>query len=97
MTVNSVSFMRWLGHELQRILRENKNGLGPQRDLVAQAVPRLDKMSTGEKKELLQLFLDSHKTRLIGDFKIRYDLRDEADFYDDVVSFLEAYLDRELT
>lgn len=89
---DSSAFMQWLGEELRKLYEKDIHDFVSQKELVVEARRRLWNLSPSERGEVLNLLLASHRTRLIGNFKIRYDLRDQADVYEEIISTLEAYL-----
>ncbi len=88
-------FIKWFGSELQDLIRTTSvvNRFEPSRALVNRAIATLKELPSIE-LTLVRDFLDaSHRTWMIGDFRIPYDIRDDFDWIEGIVATIEDLLE----
>jgi hypothetical protein len=92
--VNANEFINWFGGELQRLIDTTNitNRLSASRSLVADAINKLEELPQIERERVQDLLMTSYQSRVIGDFRIPHDIREEYDWIEGILATIEAYL-----
>jgi hypothetical protein len=93
--MNADEFLKWFGSELQGLIHATNlmNRFTASRDLVGRAINYLSEMPTKDRDRILDVLITSHQSRIIGDFRVPVDKRDESDTIEEILATIEAYLE----
>ena len=93
MTAND--FMLWLGGQLENLAQvpeDNDRKLEASRELVQNAIQRLNGMPEEQRAQVVELIVDPLQTRLIGEYRRPYDESGIDEWNEAILGTLEGYL-----
>ncbi len=93
MTAND--FMSWLGEQLDNLAQvpeANDHKLEASRELVQNAIQRLNGMSEEQRTQVVELIAASSQTRMLGSYRRPYDESGIDEWNEGILATLEGYL-----
>ena len=89
-------FLVWLGSQLEMMVQEpveDNHRFNAAQELVQMAINLLSKMSDTNRIIVRDKVIDYFSTRIIGNYKIRVDIRETYDWIEGVVATIDGYLE----
>ncbi len=93
--MNVNEFIKWFGSELQSLshIINDTERFSASRDVANKAIDNLMGLSPIDRTQVLDLLITSHESRIIGNFQIPFDKRNEFDTIEGLLATIEAHLE----
>jgi hypothetical protein len=82
----------WLGNQLRSLVQipsDNYGRFDAGKELVDKTIEYLRKLSPGDRSQFQEAIMASYVTRTIGNYRIPYDIRDDADTIEAILATLQ--------